>query len=387
MRVEVLSPGRVYTQTRDQGLAIVLRAVRSHLTGEADPAITALAASLEGSGAWMSGLSWSHRNRLSSFVLAGLERNGVDPPKAVADSFLQYRTETFRLNTTHLMTVRKIVPIIEAAGVEVAIIKGPLQQQLNYRDYFAKPAGDVDLLVRSEDFVKARGLIEAQGYYLPKECASPWWRIFLGEQHLLIDQPNLCTIDLHHRVQQPGAPSPSDLGSFLRNRHRISVGAATLPVLSPTDGLLLVCMSLAKALIHREPAGGYAADLLAGLLTLDAEGLAEFQRSAERNQLRRTVRLALRGVDVLYGVSCDIARPGEPRALDHVTDEDLLSMLVTPSDPATQWAKRRNILWALNDAGPVTYIREVGWALGGEVTRRLFQAAPPRDLRAAPAAA
>ena len=87
VRIEIPSAGRVFTPGADAGLALVSRAARSHLTGVADPKLATLAAALAGKeGAWAHALTASHRNRLSTFVLAGLKENAVAVPEAAQAS-------------------------------------------------------------------------------------------------------------------------------------------------------------------------------------------------------------------------------------------------------------------------------------------------------------
>src|SRR5262249_55519245 len=84
--------------------------------------------------------------------------------------------------------------------------KGPISQKLVYGNCFSKPSLDIDLLVSPSEYDTASRVIKNNGFNLIEECASLWWKYFLGEQHFLSSDHLPLTIDLHYRTHQPGRP-------------------------------------------------------------------------------------------------------------------------------------------------------------------------------------
>ncbi|WP_254062796.1 nucleotidyltransferase family protein [Caulobacter sp. S45] len=310
-------------------------------------------------------------NRLAVLMARGLARDMTLPDRLktiVAES----RTLALQFNSRNLLTIRTLAPMLSAASIPFVVIKGPLAQQLAYGDFFAKPSSDVDVLVSNEVFVSARNCVLGAGYELPEPCASPWWRIFLGEQHLLTDNVSLATVDLHHRTQQPGCPTPRRPALFLTEPHLVRLGEIEVPILSKINAILLACVSVAKALVHREPAGGYAADIAAQLLALSPLELQGLFVAAIEQRLSSTLHLGLRAAALMFGICVQF--PKTPRVvLDAISDRGLLSMLLTPAADDVGWPKRRALLWALCDA-KFQYPVEVGWALSSEICRRIYNA-------------
>ncbi len=251
---------------------VLLRAVRASILGEADeprPEVSPADAD------WDRLLEVATRNKLAVLLLRGLNRRIPGAPQRFLATLRDQQDATVRLNTRHLVTLRHLVPILETNRVETIVIKGPCAQMLLHGDFFAKPSSDVDLLVSRRDFDRASAVIANSGFAVAEECFSLWWKVFLGEQHFLTGDRSRTAVDLHHRTQQPGCPAPWEPELFLLQRVAVAVGASKVPTLSRSHATLLSCMSLAKALVHREPAGGHACDIAAGLRGHTRDQLAQ----------------------------------------------------------------------------------------------------------------
>ena len=312
-------------------------------------------------------LAIARENRVAMLLLQGLDRTAEGLSEDVAAAFEEFRQLTISLNTKNLMTLRRVLPVLEAASIPVLLFKGPVSQQASYGSYFVKPSSDVDLLVSNADFDRARSLLDNGAHALAKECRSFWWRTFLGEQHLLSLSPAGATIDLHHRVQQPGSVSPLKPERFLGERTLVTVAGMRVPTLSPTNAMLLSCMSLTKALVHREAAGGHVADLAARWRGLDDEQYAALVASARVQGLELTLAFSLRCARLLFGVG----PPTSPQEADAfgVSSLTLAQMILTPGRPNLIWPKRRRMLWDLCDV-KLRFGREAAWAMTSEFARR-----------------
>lgn len=312
---------------------------------------------------WGAFLSVAQHNRLLSFVA-----DGLTPPSEVRAVVERHRQVTFQLNTLALMTARKVAPALEHAGVAMVVLKGPVAQHERYANYFVKPATDIDLLVSRSQFDAARAATARCGYTVAPPCRGIWWRVFLGEQHMRTMQGAGAEIDLHHRLQQPGCPSPRFPNEFLERARRVRIGDVAIPALWPVHACLHACMSITKALVHREPAGGYVLDVAAFLRDYGDEDLRELIAAARRLELERTLQLGVRTARLLYGV--------EPAgdslisdALAFVADEDLTRMLMRPTEFAAPPSRTR-LLLALCDK-PWIFIREAAWKIAAEGARVL----------------
>ncbi len=333
------------------------------------------------------GIDWQElgtvakQNRLEIFLLRGLEQGAVHAPQKFRALLEERRDATVRLNTRNLLTVRRVLPLLEAQGVSAVVFKGPCAQMLVHGEFFAKPSLDVDLLVRPADFDKASRVICDDGFALAEECSSVWWRIFLGEQAFLSRDRLQSAVDLHHRVQQPGCPAPRESELFLSQSVTIDVGSTRVRTLSRTNATLLSCMSLAKALIQREPAGGHVFDVAAWLARNAPSEMAELVETADKQGLRHTLALGLRAAGLLFGVQAPIGQD-RARILADIADANLIKMILRPWASEIAWPRRSTMLRELCETR-AAYLKEIGWKLAAEICRNLCQR-PTRHRRSRP---
>ncbi|TIV62893.1 MAG: hypothetical protein E5V89_32465, partial [Mesorhizobium sp.] len=230
--------------------------------------------------------------------------------------------------------------------VDFVFLKGPLQQQLLYGDHFMKPSGDVDILVSPAGFSAAREALRSAGYEVAGKSRSVWWVRFLGEQHMVRDDGvRAATVDLHHRLQQPGSPSPRDIDGFLRRRREVTVAGAAMPLISASDMLLLSCISVAKAFFNREPCAGYVCDVRAAASRLSEAEQQKVLDHAAGQGLADTLLLGLRAADVLLGGTATLLSDRAVRILARIDNADLFHMVIAPWLSSLRWPQRRTVLW------------------------------------------
>ncbi|CAN5381027.1 nucleotidyltransferase family protein [soil metagenome] len=301
--------------------------------------------------------------KLLSIAQRGFARMGLETPEQFRNAAASYRRETLAANAVNLTTIQHLIRILEEADLPFLIFKGPLQQKMLYGDYFLRPSTDIDVLVAWKDFDRAADCLQRSGYELPQECQTPWWRIFLGEQHFFYPGRASATIDLHHRLQQPGSPAPRHLSAFLTDIQDVPVGKALAPTMSRINTALISSISLTKAFIRLEPAGGYICDLSAALLAMSVEERRALTARAGRQGLTNTLRFAIRCArETLFLPALEGVPSGLPST--RLSGRDLAGMLFTPLDPTLQRPKLRYILWDLSDSS----------GMGGKAGTYMFEA-------------
>jgi hypothetical protein len=314
-------------------------------------------------------------NKVAVFLLKALARapDGAAPPQLPA--WLDgYRRRTMSMNAACLGDSLAIDHVLRDSRVDFVFLKGPLQQHLLYGDHFMKPSGDVDILVSPASFAKAREALRATGYEVAGKSRSVWWVRFLGEQHMVRqDGARASTVDLHHRLQQPGSPSPRDIDGFLRRKREVQVAGAAMPIISAADTLLLSSISVAKAFFNREPCAGYVCDVRASASRLsEAEQQMVLDHAAEQG-LADTLLLGMRAADVLLGAGGGLLSDRAARILTRIGNADLFHMVIAPWLASLRWPQRRHVLWELCGREPVRYLTEAGWAASADLSRRIFE--------------
>ncbi|TPJ82688.1 nucleotidyltransferase family protein [Mesorhizobium sp. B2-6-2] len=314
-------------------------------------------------------------NKVAVFLLKALAPAPTDAAPAELPGWLDsYRRRTMSMNVACIGDSMAIARVLRDRQVDFVFLKGPLQQHLLYGDHFMKPSGDVDILVSPTGFAKARDALRTMGYEVAGKSRSVWWVRFLGEQHMVReDGARASTVDLHHRLQQPGSPSPRDTDGFLRRKREVEVAGAAMPIISAADTLLLSSISVAKAFFNREPCAGYVCDVRASASRLsEAEQRRVLDHAAEQG-LADTLLLGLRAADVLLGGDGTLLSDRATRMLARIDNADLFHMVMAPWLASLRWPQRRHVLWELCGREPVRYLAEAGWAASADLSRRIFE--------------
>ncbi len=370
MTTTAASPWKGWLLGSSPEIEVLQRAVRAALLQQPDAELAKRTATRLD---WDRLVDIARLNKVSVFLLKGLEISDAPAPASARGKLQVYQRATMLMNSRNLSTIRRIATTLGEHGLPLVVYKGPVHQRSLYGNYFQKPAGDVDILVRQEDYARATELIISEGYDLAKECESPWWKLFLGEQHFKARGGDLLTVDLHHRTQQPGCPAPYDPDRFLASREQVTVGGVTVTTLSRTNAFLLACMSLAKGMFHQEAVAGYACDVAAVLADSSPQAAARLLQEAHSQRLLNTVLLAIRTVRILFGIETEIPPQFQHVVCGRTSDRDLRGMALTPELDEVRWPKRREMLWELCDT-KWTYPREATWTVSGEIFRRFFDA-------------
>jgi hypothetical protein len=277
---------------------------------------------------------------------------------------------TMATNSALLRELCGLVPRLQAAELKFLVIKGPVQQRLIHGTFFQRPAADLDILVKAEDFPRAKLLLADLGYDLA--TPSVWWRSVLGEEHFRKRAVPYLAVDLHHRVHQPGAPAPYDAARLFSNTETVVFDGTQIPTLTALDAMLLCTISIAKALYNREPCAAYLCDLYVWLMAGAPRAVGSFLSTARSAGLGGHAVLALGLMNALFD-RYSTTETGRERALPNIAQQELLRMILVPRDPATRWPRRRDMLWELCERQPARYGREFARVLGSELTRRLFE--------------
>lgn len=322
---------------------------------------------------WGALIATASAGRLLTHVYHGAMVCGIDVPQSLRDAARTFRGRALLMNSVNLSTIQRVSTMLGRSTLPFVLIKGPLQLHSLYGDYFVRPSSDVDLLVERRDYDRAARLLQGLGYKAAERCESRWWRYYLGEQHLLSADKALATVDLHHRVQQPGCPAPRELASYIHGASRVALGHAEVPVLSGIHACLLTAISFVKAVYHREHSMRYLCDLALMLRGLGKSDLPRLERLAEAQGVRNLLTFAWRcAADLL-----PIVLPPKPTQNDApLLGHDMLAAIVlTPDDLAIVWPKRRQLLWHLCDPTGLfgragNYANEAFFAAAAELSHR-----------------
>ncbi|HWK65881.1 MAG TPA: nucleotidyltransferase family protein [Rhizobiaceae bacterium] len=296
---------------------------------------------------------------------------------ALASMVGRYKARTIAMNARVIADTQSVSAALAGAGIAFVVMKGVCQQKLLYDEYFAKPVGDVDILVGSRDYGRAQAVLERAGFAVADGCRSLWWRLFLGEQHMVKMGNPPVTVDLHYRLQQPGSPSPRDPAAFIRQQETMEMAGARVPVISRIHRPILSAISIAKALFNREACGGYVLDFHASVTGMTGNERAALLAEAERQGLGSTVLLGFRASSLLFGEPFAASESSGSGVLSTTSDADLEAMILGPWTSGITWPQRRDVLRELCGRDVIRYAGEASWAATADLCRRWFERGAP----------
>jgi hypothetical protein len=154
-------------------------------------------------------------------------------------SALQMTAELFRL-----------VNQFRDAGVDTALVKGPALALRAYGDTGARQYGDLDVLVRQKDILRATELMTSAGYQpeIPVEALSTQ---NIPGQYLFVRMAAPLLVELHTERTMRYFPRGLPIAEFFERRQYVSVDGHHIPALAIEDELLLICIHGAKHLWER----------------------------------------------------------------------------------------------------------------------------------------
>ncbi|MCP4575687.1 MAG: nucleotidyltransferase family protein [Deltaproteobacteria bacterium] len=174
------------------------------------------------------------------FRHAGKLPDDFGPPKTILDrmrtSFRWSRTRCFRIEKQ----LGEIVAAFNDEHVRVLVLKGPALGRRVYPDPALRPASDLDLLVRPDDMVQSRTILEDLGYKCIARLFDAEEILYIDETFLHIDNPrNYRAIELHWRLHKYlGITQEVRTEELFRRAIKIETDAFAFEVLDPVDAFI-----------------------------------------------------------------------------------------------------------------------------------------------------
>jgi hypothetical protein len=171
----------------------------------------------------------------------------------------------------NLQMVRELVRVVskmEAAGISVIPLKGPLLGQLAYEDLAVRQALDLDVLVREEQFWHAKDLLHAMGYQSLRALTESEQKEFVSwhASYELIHPGQNIVIELHHNFLPANATDHLPSGEVWERHTRVTMAGVTMRSLDFHDLVIYLCIHGARhewaklkwlcdlgGLMHRQP--------------------------------------------------------------------------------------------------------------------------------------
>lgn len=284
---------------------------------------------------------WCERERLLHQLIA-LSHGAGSPFVPVEDD--QW-TGRVRGGLAHQLRIElaavRSISILEAAGIEVMVMKGLATAHLDHRDPALRESADVDLLIRPAVLTLAVEAFADAGIELTHSVQRGWWSI----QHAITFSVDGVEVDLHHRPLHQGAGFLGRRLPLFANSvpivvaghalsapsgpHRLIIAAAQNVLAAPSDRRVANDLDVLRLRTFRQSALDEAAEVGLGWVVATgmqrAYGLAglDFPFRVPRSRRDRLLRWAYEGRrSVLRTSFCEIVL-ADPRTAARILWCDL----------------------------------------------------------------
>jgi hypothetical protein len=242
------------------------------------------------------------------FLLSEARRHCVAPllfwhlreacPAIVPPDFLESLRQEFEATTqrnlylaSHLLEVSRI---LKSGGVLAVPYKGPVLASLAYGNLALRPFGDLDLLIRQTDVLRALELLATHHYR-----AVEHRRGAIPGQYACRAHAGNALVEFHTEQTLRYFPRPMDMEAVMDRLQPVSVSGHSLQTLAMEDLLLVLCVHGTKHLWDRLIWICDIAELLRGNVGMDWQKALD---TADQLGARRILRLGLYVATRLLGI-------------------------------------------------------------------------------------
>jgi hypothetical protein len=197
---------------------------------------------------WTLLLTLAAENDVTGLLYQSLQDTCADlVPASVMDQLRRdYQTST--LNTVFFtQELLKLLQLFEAHHIPVLPHKGPALAMAVYGNLSLRPFCDLDLLIHSQDLIRAKQLLVAEGYdTLAVDNAQEAANIWSDSARDFVRQDGKVVLDLHWRITPRFFPFELLFEELWDRRQSVSLLGTTVSILAPEDLLLTLCVHGAK---------------------------------------------------------------------------------------------------------------------------------------------
>jgi hypothetical protein len=216
-------------------------------------------------------------------------------PAEVLDKLKNRALETHKKNLFLSSELVRILNLFKADGISAIAYKGPTVAALIYGNLALRRFSDLDILVRKQDFARARDLLMKEGYEPELKISPARHNAFLKVNYVQLFERNdgRAVVELHWGVAPRNFAFSLDVASLWQRAQEIELLGQKILMPCAEDLILLLCIHGTKDLWDRLEWIYGVAELIRTTPALDWEKvLAEARRTFSTRMLLLGLALA-----------------------------------------------------------------------------------------------
>jgi putative nucleotidyltransferase-like protein len=254
------------------------------------------------------GLDWD-------YVLRSAEWHGVVPllywhlnslcqdiiPEIIRDRLHDYFFKNSKTNLLLTGELLKILCMFDAEGISAIPFKGPTLAASVYGNLALREFCDLDILIQEKDVKDAKALMLSQGYVPQFRLTGSREAAFLRSQseYVFWRTPDEVMVEIQWEITPRYFGFPLDIEELWKRAKTVSLAGKDIPILSPEDHLIILCVHGNKHLWERLGWICDVAELLRVHKELDWQGV---MRQADALGCKRMLLIGLFLASELLGV-------------------------------------------------------------------------------------
>jgi hypothetical protein len=188
---------------------------------------------------------WHRMLPLLHATLHALGWDGV--PDEVREELRRVFVTNAQLSLRCTRTLLELLAELEAAGIPALPYKGPALAAQVYGSLALRQVGDLDVLVRRGDVLRARELLFARGYHPVHPLTPAALRFALRNRyHETLVHPTLVPVELHWAFTNVDIHFPLAMEDVLPHARKINLGGQSVRVFGHEDQLIILSVHGAK---------------------------------------------------------------------------------------------------------------------------------------------
>jgi hypothetical protein len=188
----------------------------------------------------------------------------------------------------------KLLTLFEAHALPAIPYKGPVIAAFVYGNLSLRQFADLDILVRDEDYHRAKHLLVSQDYRVVGDPGDYWETTF-------VDPNGRITVDLHKAMTPPDFPCRLDFKYLSGRLQRVVLAGTEISNLCPEDTLLMLAIQITKDTGTRFAQLIKICDIAELLRVSTRLDLVEALKQAQKLGVERMLLFSLRLTNSLLG--------------------------------------------------------------------------------------
>jgi len=160
------------------------------------------------------------------------------PPKNILDDMRKKYLRNVKSSIYGELQTQEILVAFKKEGIQSIVLKGLAFAHTLYPDSGGRSYTDIDLLVKPEDFIRSRKIMDTLGYACNKNCFDISKNWFIEDMFIHRNNPKYLLVEIHWNLLPFYRLGNIDIGRIFNESSEINLTDLKFRTLNPVDSLI-----------------------------------------------------------------------------------------------------------------------------------------------------